>query len=198
MSKSAKKPLGSPRERIMQIAQELFYRQGFKATGINEVIEKSGVAKATFYSHFHTKDELGLAYITAMKEAGIAYMEKYVGTKKGVVNRFLAVIESLGPWLLETEYRGCPFINIASEVPDPKSPLRKEGIAVYEFARDKTRELADELIASDFKKYGHLDVQELTDDYLTLFAGAMAQAEIYHAIWPIEHALKGARRLIGK
>ena len=197
MSKSAKKPSGSPRERILQIAQELFYRQGFKATGINEVIEKSGVAKATFYSHFHTKEELGHAYIKAMKEAGIAYMEKYVGAKKGVVNRFLAVIESLGPWLQETEYRGCPFINIASEVPDPKSPLRKEGVALYEFARDKTRALTEELIASEPKKYGHLDVQELTDDYMTLFAGAMTQAEIYHAIWPIEHALKGARRLIG-
>jgi len=177
----------------MQIAQELFYRQGFKATGINEVIEKSGVAKATFYSHFHTKEDLGLAYIKAMKEAGIAYMEKYVGAKKGVVNRFLAVIESLGPWLQETEYRGCPFINIASEVPDPKSPLRKEGVALYEFAREKIRALAEELIASEPKKYG----QELTDDYMTLFAGAMTQAEIYHAIWPIEHALKGARRLIG-
>jgi len=181
----------------MQVAMDLFYKQGFKATGVNEVIEKSGVAKATFYSHFPTKEELGYEYIKSMKEAEIAYLDSYVSDKKGAMDRYLAVIESLGPWLLETNFRGCPFINLASEVPDPKSLLRKEGIAVYDYARKKVEQVTAELIASD-NKFAHLDAQELTDAYMTLFTGAVALAEIYHAIWPIEHALKGAKRLIGE
>ncbi|WP_207063329.1 TetR/AcrR family transcriptional regulator [Motiliproteus sp. SC1-56] len=182
----------------MTVAQALFYAQGFKATGINEVIEKSGVAKATFYNHFRTKDELGAAYIKAMKESEVAYLEGCLAGKRDPVERFLAVIESLRPWLLETEFRGCPFINLASEVPDAASPLRREGTKLYDFTRDKTRILTGELIASDPETYGHLDVDEVTDTYMTLYAGAIALAEIYHAIWPIDHALQGAKRLIGK
>ena len=181
----------------MQVAQELFFKQGLKATGINEVIEKSGVAKATFYNHFPTKEDLGHAYIRSMKEAEIAYLDKFVAAKTGTVDRFLAVIESMGPWLIDTEFRGCPFINLASEVPDAKSPLRKEGIEVYDYAREKVIQLAAELITSDSRKYGHLKAEDLTNDYMTLLAGAIAQAELYHAVWPVDHALKAARRLIG-
>jgi len=182
----------------MHVARELFFKQGFKATGINEVIDKSGVAKATFYSHFPTKNDLGHAYIRSMKESEMAYLDKSIAEQKGAVNRLMAVIESLGPWLIKTEYRGCPFVNLASEIPDPKSPLRKEGIAVYDYAREKVRQLTAELIDSNKKKYAHLDVEDLTNTYMTLFAGAIAQAEIYHAIWPVDHALNAARRLIGE
>ena len=182
----------------MTVAADLFYTQGYRATGVNEVIEKSGVAKATFYNHFPTKEELGRAYIQSMREGEVIYLNKYVRAKKTPVSRFLAVIESVGPWLLDTDFRGCPFINIASEIPDPKSPLRKEGIMVYDAAREIVTTLAQELIASDKKKFGHLDAKELTNDYLVIFAGAIGLAEIYHAIWPVEHALKAARRLIGE
>ena len=64
MSKAATtRPAGPPEERILAVASELFYRQGYRATGINEVIARSGVAKATFYNHFPSKEDLCLAYL---------------------------------------------------------------------------------------------------------------------------------------
>jgi hypothetical protein len=69
---------------------------------------------------------------------------------------------------------------------------------VYDTARDIVQILAEELLASDPKKYGHLDATEVTKDYMLIFTGAIGLAEIYHAIWPIEHATEAARRLVGE
>ncbi len=182
----------------MSVASDLFYRQGYRATGINEVIEKSGVAKATFYSHFPSKDDLALAYLQQLKDTEAVYVDSAIRAAKGRANRFLAVIRSLEPWLLDTEFRGCAFINMASEIPDPRHPLRKVGREVYNLVREQVAALAEELIASDAKKYGHLDAKELTREYMVVFTGAISLAEIYHAIWPVKDALNTARRLIGE
>jgi len=180
----------------MAVAMDLFYNQGYRATGINEVIDKSGVAKATFYNHFPSKDDLGLAYLKQVKEGEINHVEKFIRAAKGPVNRFLAVMQSVGPWLEDTNYRGCGFINMAAEVPDPKSKLRKVGREVYDEIRERVETLSEELIASDKNKYGHLDAKALSHEYIVALTGAISLAEIYHAIWPVEYAQETARRLI--
>ena len=182
----------------MAVASDLFYHQGYRATGINEVINKSGVAKATFYSHFPTKDDLCLAYLNGAKEAEMLYLQQSISSAEGPLNRFLSVLQSAESWLLSTKFRGCHFINIASEIPDQKSPLRKVGQEIYDYISSQVEPLAEELIASDKEKYGDLDAKKLTNDYMLLFIGAIAMAEIYHAIWPIEHALQTLRSLIGE
>jgi len=198
MSKPIKKPKGSPRERMMSVAGDLFYRQGYRATGINEVIERSGVAKATFYSHFPSKDDLGLAYLKQVREGEVAHVEKYIKAARGPRERFFAVMRSLVPWLLDTEFRGCGFINMAAEVPDPKHPLHKMGREVYDEVCARVETLAKALIASDSKRYGHLDAAELTSEYMVAFTGAIALAGLYHAIRPVEDALNMVCRLIGE
>jgi len=197
MNKNTTHQTGSAPDRILAAASDLFYRQGYRATGINEVIATSGVAKATFYNHFPSKEALARAYIEGARDAELDYLDQCIGGRTEPVDRFLAVIDSVEPWLRKTEFRGCPFINLAAEVPDPASPLRQAGIAVYNGARDRIRTVADELIASDPDRFRHLDAQELADDYFQIFAGAIALAEIYHELWPVEQARAATRRLIG-
>ena len=198
MSKQTRKPQGTPRERIMSVARDLFYHQGYRATGINEVIDKSGVAKATFYSHFPSKDDLGLAYLKQVKEGELEHIEKFIRGAKTPLERFYAVMNSLKPWLQDTGYRGCGFINMAAEVPDPKHPLRKVGREVYDLTQARVEMLAGELIASDKKQYGHLNAKALTKEYMVVFTGAIALAEIYHASSPVDDAMNTLQRLIGK
>jgi AcrR family transcriptional regulator len=187
---------GTAAEKILSVACELFYKQGYRATGINEVIKKSGVAKATFYSHYPTKDMLCLAYLKELKSGEMASLENSISLADGPLARLLAVIESLEPWLLETNFRGCGFLNMASEVPNPRDPLRKVGKELYDQISKRVEELSEELIESDSKKYGHLNARDLTNDYMVSFAGAAALAEIYTAIWPVEHAFKTMQSLI--
>src|SRR3990167_3717545 len=64
--------LDSAKERILKTASDLFYRQGYRSTGTNEIIKKAGVAKASFFYHFPTKEALALAYLKTLhaREAG--------------------------------------------------------------------------------------------------------------------------------
>ena len=188
----------SPAERILNVASELFYTQGYRATGINEVIQKSGVAKATFYSHFPSKEDLALAYLQLRKAHELIYIDNAIAQAKGPRDRFFAVMHSLGPWLKETDFRGCVFLNIASEVPDHTSALRKEGGKLYTTIRSRVEALSRELVASAPDKYGHLDPQRLSRDYMVLFTGSLALCEIYHEIWPFEHGVQALRGLIGE
>lgn len=198
MVKRKAQPEGSARERIISTAVELFYQQGYRATGINEVIDKSEVAKATFYKHFRTKDELCSAYLAAAKTTELATIDAAIDAAGDPLQRFMAPMETVRPWLKQTNYRGCGFINIAAEVPDPKSPLRRTGIELYDAIEGRVERLAAELIASDKDQYGHLDPRVLSKEYMVAFGGAVALAQIYHDIWPIEDALKIVRSWLGQ
>jgi len=186
----------APRERILETAAELFFHQGFRATGINEVIAKSGVAKATFYHHFPTKDDLCLAYLRDRNTSEFEAISAYVRDQDTPLGRFLAVVESFQPWLEVNRLRGCAFLNMVAEVPDPNNLLRKEGLQHYESLRRLIKDLAHELITSDLQVYGKFDPLVLADDYLVILGGAVAMTEIYHDIWPAQQAVELVKRLI--
>ena len=138
------------------------------------------------------------AYLELSFDKEMLYLQDALARADGPLERLCAVLESLGPWLVETDFRGCVFINMASEVPDPQSPLRQVGIRMYSTVRARVEQLSRELIDSDPEKYAHLDLQTLVEDYMLRFVGAIALAEIYHDIWPFEQAAQTVRRLVGE
>jgi len=155
MGKQQKPPVGPARDRILQVASELFYKQGYRATGINEVIDKSGVAKATFYNHFPSKDDLGMAYLSELVGYELSAFDQVLSSTKGAAKRFLVPLEWVRMWLRETQFRGCAFLHTVAEFPDPDNPLRQHGKRFYKSAQQRLLQLSEELIASDSKKYGH-------------------------------------------
>ena len=167
MSKSEK--TGSPRERILETASELFYTQGYRATGINEVIKQSGVAKATFYNHFPAKDDLCLAYLELHSDAEKRSINEQIQAKRTPRAKFLAVIEAILPWLESNNLRGCEYLNTVAEVPDPNNPLRRKGKQHYEWLRGLIKALSDELITSDPGRYKELNARSLarSEDHTT-------------------------------
>lgn len=186
----------TPRDRILEVASQLFFEQGYRATGINEVIAKSGVAKATFYNHFPTKDDLCLVYLQDRNTTEYETVVAYVHDHDTPEERFLAVMGSLCPWLEANSLRGCAFLNMVAEVPDPRNLLRREGVKHYESLRKLIKELTLELIDSDRDRYQKMDVDTVTDDYLTILGGAIAMAEIYHDLWPVKHASAMVKKMI--
>jgi AcrR family transcriptional regulator len=83
------------RDRILNTAADLFYRNGYRATGINEVIAKAEVAKATFYAHFPTKDDLCLAYLKDRNSREAGEIMDFVNSKRTPLTRFYAVMDSM-------------------------------------------------------------------------------------------------------
>jgi len=186
----------APRERILETAADLFFHKGFRATGINEVIATSGVAKATFYNHFRTKDDLCLAYLRDRNTSEYEAITAFVHDHDTPVERFMAVMKSVQPWLEANNLRGCAFLNMVAEVPDPKNTLRREGLHHYESLRELIRTLTEDLINSDTQSYEGFEVQVLADDYMLILGGAIAMTEIYHDIWPAIQGVKLVERLI--
>lgn len=197
MVQTKTKTTSAARERIVETATELFYRNGYQSTGINEVIEKSGVAKATFYSHFPSKDMLFEVCLKLISEREIAFINDAIrNSGNDALKRFMSVIRTLEPWANQTNLRGCAFMNVASEIPNPHNPLRKVGVRLYDQIRIKVADLTKELIASDRQRYGHLSVNEVTIRYMLFFAGAVSFSELYHEVSHIQDAVKAVGDLV--
>jgi AcrR family transcriptional regulator len=113
------------RDRILATASVLFYGVGIRATGIDRIIAAAGVAKATFYHHFATKDALVCAYLTDQHErqkAAIAPVLRAGGDPEELI---LRVFDALGDISCGEGFRGCVFVNAAVEYPDPDSSVRQ-------------------------------------------------------------------------
>ena len=185
------------RQRILDKAEELFYGQGYQATGINQIIQESGVAKATFYSQFRSKDELCLSYVDAVSRRELAGLEAEIQKRVSPMAKYMAAIEVLEPWLVSTDFRGCAFLNMVPEVADFGNPIRQVGAAFYARYRELIESAVKGLMASQPDKYSSLKPAEVAQDYLTIFAGSIALCEIFHSIEPLRHGVRMVRKLVG-
>ncbi len=186
---------GSVRERILETAFDLFYRQGYRTTGINQLIADSGVAKASFYDHFPSKEVLLLAYAQEQARREFEELRLVVESKQDPMEQFLAALNTLHPWLEATHFRGCPFQNLMVEVPPEATEVRKIGELHRENLRGLFRLVTLNLKSSD-RRFGNVNVDAIADAYLLLFDGAIAAAVAYQTTWPVDHAIKTMQQLI--
>src|ERR1700722_1936996 len=107
----------SARERLLAAADELFYEEGIHTVGIDRIIEKAGVAKATLYSAFGSKDELIRAYLEGRFERRQERIARAMAPFDTPRERILAVFDSLGSYCAEPGFHGCAFMNASAESP---------------------------------------------------------------------------------
>ena len=107
---------GSARQRLLDAAEELFYEEGVHTVGIDRVIERAGVAKATLYSVFGSKDELVRAYL---ERHNMIWRERLISRITARYaeprERLLGVFDVLGERFTEPDFRGCAFVNASAE-----------------------------------------------------------------------------------
>ncbi|WP_266156342.1 TetR/AcrR family transcriptional regulator [Dyella silvatica] len=105
------------RDRILQTAHDLFYRDGVRATGIDRVIAEAGVTKVTFYRHFPSKDDLVLAYLAYRHQRWIDWFIDAL-KRHGARGKPLAaaVVAAMSEWFASEDFRGCAFINSVIEL----------------------------------------------------------------------------------
>jgi AcrR family transcriptional regulator len=106
------------RERILDTAYELFSRRGIRDVGIDEVIERAGVAKATLYRHFPSKDELALAFLERREERwtkGWVQAEAELRATEPD-EQLLAIFDAFDEWFRSPAFDACAFINVLLEM----------------------------------------------------------------------------------
>jgi AcrR family transcriptional regulator len=106
-----------PRERLLEAARELFYAEGVHTVGVDRVIERAGVAKASLYSAFGSKEGLVKAYLEEYHDRVISRRRAAAESEQDPVAAILAVFDSLARDYLRPDYNGCAFSGARAEEP---------------------------------------------------------------------------------
>jgi AcrR family transcriptional regulator len=148
------------KERILQIADRLFYLQGIRAIGVDTIAAEIGISKRTLYNHFPSKDALISAYL----------MRRFVKARpsdKSPVEQILGTFDSLERRFSARDFRGCPFVNAVAELGPQDKAVKKIAVAFKESRRLWFRDLLNQL--------GVADAEGLATQLTLLVDGAIAQ-----------------------
>ncbi|HQR81191.1 MAG TPA: TetR/AcrR family transcriptional regulator [Actinomycetota bacterium] len=139
------------RERILDSAFRLFYARGIRAVGVDLIIAESGVAKATFYKHFPSKDDLVLAYLDRVDDIWTGQLrEAAAAAGTDPADQLVGMFDALRSACRRPGYRGCAFINAAAESA-PGTPIHERTVAHKAAVRAWARGLARQAGARDPK-----------------------------------------------
>jgi AcrR family transcriptional regulator len=108
----------SARERLLAAANELFYTEGVQTVGIDRVIEQAGVAKASLYNTFGSKENLVQAYLESRHQTTVDRLRRSVERHSDPRQRLLAVFDAQAEMFAEPGFHGCAFITASAEAPD--------------------------------------------------------------------------------
>jgi AcrR family transcriptional regulator len=129
------------RSRLIAAAAELFYAAGIGAVPVEQVIERAGVTRSTFYRYFPAKDDLVVAYLTDRDQQIRATFEHAAAAATSPEQLLNLVVTQIGHEICGSGFRGCPFINAAVEYPDASSPIRRAADAHRTWFTDSLTQL---------------------------------------------------------
>ncbi|MBW0104488.1 TetR/AcrR family transcriptional regulator [Pseudonocardia sp. KRD291] len=113
------------RERLLSTAGELFYREGIRAVGVERIFAEAPVTRSTFYRHFPSKEHLVLAYLHGVDTLTRAEVRAAVETAPSPADALRAIGTAVADGLATPGFRGCAFLNAATEYPDPHDPVHQ-------------------------------------------------------------------------
>ena len=176
-------------ERILSTASELFYREGVRAVGIQRVIDEAGIAKASLYAHYASKDELVAACLIKRGEAArAAFTARLARTDGDARRRVLALFEAQIETIESPEFRGCPFLNASSEIADASHPAKR----VIAAQRTWLHTLMKDLV----REAGVVSPDRVAGTLVVLFDGGLASSLADGSSAPARHARWAAEQIL--
>lgn len=172
------------RDEILEVASRLFYEQGYNKTGVQQIISEAGTAKGTFYSHFKSKEDLGLAWLKARHITWNSWLNDAIRNKRSARAKLVGIFDFLGDWMAKCNYRGCAFINTLCEMPDGDAALREEIANHKNGLRHLFQTLAVEHHADQPRKKAEL----IGSAMFLLFEGSLVEMQNFREQWPVEAA----------
>jgi AcrR family transcriptional regulator len=167
--KSSSKDRRSARERLLAAADELFYEEGVNLVGIDRVIERAGVAKASLYDCFGSKEELIRSYLQQRHEARQARIRERLARYSTPREKILAVFDSMAEAAAAPGFRGCAFARASAET--------RPGSSVQTVC-DESRAWNLALFADLAKQAGAADPDRVAQQLRLLYDGASVSAHV--------------------
>ncbi len=157
------------RERLLETAYAMFAARGVRDVGVDEVIERAGVAKATLYRHFPSKDDLVVAFLEEREQRWtLDWVEAEArGRGSDPEQQLLAIFDLFDEWFHREDFEGCAFINVMLEM-GPAHPAGNASVRHLENIRAVVRRLAEEA--------GFRDPSSFSRSWHILMKGSIVQA----------------------
>jgi AcrR family transcriptional regulator len=163
------------RERILETASGLFYREGVRAVGVDLVVAAAGVAKTSLYRHFRTKDDLIAAFLKREDEDFWRTWDEVAGAHRDdPAGELQAHMDWIGERVGRPNYRGCPQLNVAAEFPQAEHPARQVATAHKLELRRRLFDIAERL--------GVARAEILAGQLAVLVNGAFVSSPILSAV----------------
>ena len=176
-------------ERIRESARDLFYRQGIRAVGVDEIVTHAGVTKPSLYRSFPSKDELAADYLRQLGDDGIARFDATIAANpKDPRGQFHVWLAELLQRAAKPDYRGCGATNAAVEYPNRKHPARKTAEFIKARFRGRLCALA--------KNIGARQPDKLGDALLLVLEGVYASGQLFGTGGPARVARQTVDTLI--
>jgi AcrR family transcriptional regulator len=178
------------RDHLIDTAVDLFYRNGFHATGVDRILDVAGVARMTLYNHFRSKDELIIAALRRRDEQFRNWFMRAVESRAAEPSQRLHLLFNvLQDWFTEKGFSGCMFINASAEFSDRDHPVHKVAaehkMLMLRYLRELTRTA------------GVADSDQLAEELMLLMEGAIVMAYVTGDRNAAANAARAAARLIG-
>lgn len=182
----------STRDRIVETARALFFDQGYNATGIAEILAKSGAHSGSLYHFFPTKEDLLIAVLEQYKRMLIPMVIEPARQRASEpIDRIFAVLHGYRLLLEATDFRlGCPIGNLALEVSNSHNVPRVLIEENFEGWLSEVKQLVDDAInylPSD------VDTGRLSNLLLATMEGAVMLARTYRSLEPFDQAVLALR-----
>lgn len=173
------------RSRIVDTASRLFYTQGYNSTGINQVIREAGVAKASLYQHFPSKEDLLAEYLKVTSVSTNDVLQSVIDKYSSPRERILGLFDFLLKLTKQTEFQGCNFLNVAAEIPKDNQKVR----ALIKKQKNFIRKMFTDLLKP-------LGKEDLADELYILFDAALVSSKVYGEVWPVKTTRSIVEKLI--
>jgi AcrR family transcriptional regulator len=149
-------PRSQARKRILDAAYDLFSTRGIRAVGIDEIVDRAEVAKATLYRHFRTKDELVLSFLEQRETRWTKEFFEAEVRRRGATpeERLFAIFDVFDDWFHREEFEACSFINTLLEM-GPEHVVGRASIVYLDNIRTLVAALAEEAGLRDTQSFAH-------------------------------------------
>lgn len=178
----------APKDQAFQTAARLFYQNGYRAVGVDTIAAQSGIGKMTLYRHYPSKDDLIVAYLKDSDALFWNYFEQITQNAPTPRRKLLAFFQALQDYVTTPECYGCPFLNVATEYPDPGYPGHQVALEHKRSVRARFSRLAAEA--------GAAKPEALADQLLLLMDGAYMAARMFGPHNPAAQVAEAARVLV--
>jgi AcrR family transcriptional regulator len=193
MSRKEANVTGGPamdvRDKILETASALFYKNGVRAVGVDLVVEKAGVAKTSLYRHFGTKDDLVAAFL---EREDLNFWATWDHIAQHHADDARAELDAQLEWIGERagkpDYRGCPQINVAAEFPEEGHPARKVATAHKREMRRRLQGVAERL--------GVDAPEQLAGELAVLINGAFVSTSLFEQDEAVTLLLRAGNALV--